>query len=82
VYIATPGEGTYFAPPGLVLDTAGDRWLEVPQLGSDRVHVQGRAVAGAGWELFVFGGAAFSNRRPGGRLLRATSIWSPPAAQR
>jgi hypothetical protein len=80
--VLTPSRGTYFFANGWVLDSASGRWFEVPRLGSDRVLVDGRAIAGVGRKLLVFGGAGFSNRRPGGRLLRTTWIWTPPAAGR
>jgi hypothetical protein len=80
--VLTPSRGHYFTASGWVLDAAGERWLEIPQLAPDRFIVQGRAVAALGRKLLVFGGARFSNREPGGRLLAAGWIWSPPAPGR
>ena len=74
--VLTGSRGYYTSPGGWVLDTAGDRWVEIPPLEGRHVVVGGRAVTSAGRKLLVFGGARFD--RPEGRLLDAAWIWSPP----
>jgi hypothetical protein len=74
--VLTGSRGYYTSPGGWVLDTAGDRWIEIPPLEGRHVGVGGRAVTNAGRKLLVFGGARFD--RPEGRLLDAAWIWSPP----
>ncbi len=78
--VLTASRGHYSSPHGWILDTTRDRWIEIPRLGPERTHVGGRAVASAGRKLLVFGGARFSSKTPGGRLLDAAWIWSTPTA--
>jgi hypothetical protein len=82
VGVLTRARGHYFSPHGWILDAASDRWIEIPRLGPNRLHVGGRTVVSAGRDLLVFGGARFDRRNPDGRLLDAAWIWSPPTAGR
>ena len=64
----------YFAGGGFVLDVPSGTWREIPRRAAD---VSGATVVAAGRDLLVFGGARFTARRPGGRLLRTARLWSP-----
>jgi len=76
--VLTKTRGYYTAPGGWVLDTAGDRWIEIPRLDGDRSGAGGRSIASAGRSLLLFGGYRFDRRHPAGKLLGAAWIWTPP----
>jgi hypothetical protein len=80
--VLTESRGHYANPHGWILDTTQNRWIEIPRLEPDRTHVGGRAVTNGGRQLLVFGGAKFSSKTPGGRLLKGAWIWTPPAPRR
>lgn len=75
--LLTATAGHFVGYTGWVLDTTTDTWLRIPTLDPADSQVQGRTVVSAGTELFVFGGAHFTEAHPNGALLKTAHRWSP-----
>jgi hypothetical protein len=76
--LLTPSGGHFISERGWLLDTTTYRWIRIPELNEPDGRVQARTVVSAGRELFVFGGARFSNTEYGGKLINEAWSWSPP----